>query len=52
MIALLYALTDRFLRFKLEMNGTRTGFRRLIEFGADFIVECAGKPESFKIAFG
>jgi threonine dehydrogenase-like Zn-dependent dehydrogenase len=33
------------------MHRTRTGFGRLIEFGADVIVECAGKPESFKIAF-
>jgi hypothetical protein len=33
------------------MHRTRTGFEGLVEFGADAIVECAGKPESFKIAF-
>ena len=46
-----YALTDRFLRFKLERLRTWTGTRRLNEFNADVIFEYAGKPESFLIAF-
>jgi hypothetical protein len=33
------------------MHRTRTGFGRLVEFGADAIVACTAKPESLKIAF-
>ena len=44
--ALLCALTDRFLRFKLEMHRTRAGFGRLNEFGAPVLMLLSSVPAS------